>query len=340
MPRLPKRVELLEPQGDPDKAVVDYYRRLHGLPPSAMVWVCQHSCAEASIPDCDAMNCEAAMIVDPCDIDVVRRLAEHQDFAAFDGVVVRLRLNFGSDVVAEIQALAAGQQGLPELTCGGLACMASGSLLAFARLCALAAAAWLSSAACTALTDIEAALVWQFSSIAPTLLRQRFRDLRTDSEARGNVITLLARGDFPARALLAWEEPAPYARRKAALPTQPSANAGFGLWTDQGLCMGLTTSDLHALPGDLYGPTSRVVFRVDSEVADKVRKYCGTYASALPDARRDEAMLEVLAWVVREIGLPAVVQPVRRGDESGDCALPARFIRRILWAQPLGAFRK
>lgn len=332
---MPNSVELIEPQGDPDKAVVDCYRRLRGLPPSAMVWVCQHSCAEERIPDCDAMNCEAAMIVDPCDVDVVRGLIERQDFAAFDGVVVCLRLNFGGDVIAEIQALGAGQQGLPELACAEPVCMARGSLLAFARLCALAGTPGLSSSACAALIDIEATLTWQFSSTGPALLRQRFLDLRTDTQARGNVIVLLARSDFPARALLAWEEPARYARKKAALPARPSANAGFGLWTEQGICMGLTTSDLYAVPGDLYGPTSRVVFWVDADVADRVRTQCSAYAASVPNGRRDETMLDLLAWLIGELGLPAVTRPVRRGDEGSDCALPARFIRRVLWAQSL-----
>lgn len=329
------RVELIAPQGDPDKAVVDCYRRLHGLPPGAMVWVCQHSCAEETIPDCTAMNCEAALIVDPCDIEVVRALPERQEFAVFDSVAVGLRLAVDADSMSALQALCITGSGFPMLAQSGPIWSMTGSFLAFARLCAVAASPGLTPSAVTILAEIESTLVWQFSAIGPALLRQRFIDLRKDRAVRGNVVMLLARGDFPARALVAWEEPARYTRKKAVMPSRPQANAGFGLWTDRQLCMGMTSSDLYAVPGDLYGPTSRVVFWVDAEVADSVHALCSACVVSQLKEQRADSMLELLTQIVAVLGLPAVSLPVQRGDERSDCVLPARFILRILWAQPL-----
>src|SRR4029450_8134321 len=45
-------VELLQPIGDPDLLLVSVDRKLRGLPPGEMEWVCQHSCVPEDIPGC------------------------------------------------------------------------------------------------------------------------------------------------------------------------------------------------------------------------------------------------------------------------------------------------
>jgi hypothetical protein len=214
----------------------------------------------------------------------------------------------------------------------------AGSMLAFARLCARRIEPNLSTRAATVLLEIERAVTRTFSTGGPALFDQRFVDLRAHTAERGNTITLLARAGWPGRALVAWEQLLPQRRRVNLVPPAiPQANAGFGLWLDAGgnIRLGRTTGDLVAVPGDLYGPTSRLVFRVDQELADHVRSRCEVLDEAQLAPPLDKSMLEFLLAITRELGLVAPFLPPATGQEESSCVRPAQFIRRLLLAQPL-----
>src|SRR4029079_16337747 len=135
---------------------------------------------------------------------------------------------------------------------------------------------------------------------------------------------------WPGRALVAWEQSRPQRRRGNQVPSAiPQANTGFGLWleTGPGLRLDRTDSDLAAVPGDLYGPTSRLVFRVDQEVADRVRGLCEALDMAQPAPPLDEPMLELLLAITHELKLTAPIPPPATGNEESICIRPARFIR-------------
>jgi hypothetical protein len=213
----------------------------------------------------------------------------------------------------------------------------SGSLLAFARLCACQLHPGLSDQARNLLLEIERVLTWEFSSGGPALFQQRFVDLRSRRDERGNTITFLAYANWPARALVAWAEPpVRQPRRNVAPPIIPQANVGFGLWSESGTGIRLSRmdSDLDAVPGDLYGPTSRLVFRVEQEVADRVRDLCAARAKALPALPLDKPMLELLTAITHELSLSVPVLPPATGKEETACVRPAQFIHRLLLAQP------
>ena len=76
-------VELTQPIGNSDLLLVNADRKLRGLPPGGMEWVCQHSCAPESIPDCQDFNCEGTLIVDRGQLEEVRELVARGDLAAF-----------------------------------------------------------------------------------------------------------------------------------------------------------------------------------------------------------------------------------------------------------------
>src|SRR6185369_2490937 len=82
-------VELTQPTVNLDLLLVDVDRKLRGLPPGEMEWVCQHSCAPESIPGCEDFNCEGTLIVDRGQLEDVRELVARGDLAAFDGVQVQ-----------------------------------------------------------------------------------------------------------------------------------------------------------------------------------------------------------------------------------------------------------
>jgi hypothetical protein len=333
-----RMVELLQPIGNPDRLLVDIDRKLRGLPPGEMEWVCQHSCAPESIPDCQDFNCEGTLIVDRGQLEDVRKLIVRGDLAAFDGVQVQLKLDLPRRVGVELQRFARGGSEMPAIRRHGQAFEAGGSLLAFARLCARRIDPGISARAATVLLEIERVVAGTFSTGGPALFDQRFVDLRARPAERGNTITLLARAGWPGRALVAWEQSLPQRRRVNVVPPAiPQANAGFGLWLDtgQGVRLGHTDSDLFAVPGDLYGPTSRLVFRVDQEVADRVRGHCDALEEAQPAPALDEPMLELLLVITRELGLAAPILPPATGQEESSCTRPAQFIRRLLLAQPL-----
>ena len=74
-----------------------------------MEWVCQHSCAAESIPDCQDFNCEGTLIVDRGQLEDVRELVARGQLAAFDGVQVQLKLDVPGRVGAELQRFAHGR---------------------------------------------------------------------------------------------------------------------------------------------------------------------------------------------------------------------------------------
>ena len=331
-------VELTQPIGNSDMLLVNADRKLRGLPPGEMEWVCQHSCAAESIPDCQDFNCEGTLIVDRGQLEEVRELVTRGDLAAFDGVQIQLKLDVPRGVGAELQRFARGGTEMPAIRRRGREFETAGSLLAFARLCARRIDPDLSDRAAAVLLEVERVVTGTFSTGGPALFNQRFVDLRARLADRGNTITLLARAGWPARALVAWEQSLPQRpRRNVAPPAIPQANAGFGLWleTGQGMRLGRTNSDLATVPGDLYGPTSRLVFRVDQEVADRVRSHCEALETAEPRPPFDEPMLELLLATTHELGLAAPILPPATGREESSCVRPAQFIRRLLLAQPL-----
>lgn len=331
-------VELLQPTGDPDLLLVSVDRKLRGLPPGEMEWVCQHSCPPEDIPGCEDFNCEGTLMVDRGQLEDVRGLVARGELAAFDGVLVQLKLDVPRGVGAELQRFVRGSADMPAIRRQGREFEAAGSLLAFARLCARRLDFGLSDRARGVLLEIERVLTRSFSSGGPALFDQRFVDLRAIRAERGNTISFLARADWPGRALVAWEEPLPRRPRgNVAPPVIPQPNAGFGLWveTGQGIRLGRTNSDLAAVPGDLYGPTSRLVFRVDQELADRVRGLCEARATEQPAPPLDEPMLELLEAITRELALSVPILPPASGRDETSCVRPAQFIRRLLLAQPL-----
>jgi hypothetical protein len=329
-------VELIQPIGDADFEIVNVGRKLRGLPPSEMEWVCQHSCAAETIPDCQDWNCEGTLIVNRWDLEELRTLVAQGELTAFDTVHVELRLDLPRGVGLELQRFVHRAAELPALKRQGQQFGASGSLLAFARLCAGWLDPKLSEGARQTLLEIERVLTRQFSSAGPALFQQRFVDQRARLAERGNTILFLARAQWPARALIGWEEPPRQSRRNVVPPLIPEANVGFGLWLQNGAGMRLGRTDrgLDALPGDLYGPTLRLVVRVDQEVADRVRGLCEARADAAPEPPLDKPMLELLEAVTNELGLVVPILPPAAGAEETICVRPAQFIRRLLLAQP------
>src|SRR4029078_3398232 len=101
-----RMVELLQPVDNSDLLLVNADRKLRGLPPGGMEWVCQHSCAAESIPDCQDFNCEGTLLVDRRQLEGGRELGARGDLAAFDGVQVQLKLNVPRGVGAELQRFA------------------------------------------------------------------------------------------------------------------------------------------------------------------------------------------------------------------------------------------
>jgi len=331
-------VELTQPTGNPDLLLVDVDRKLRGLPPGEMEWVCQHSCAPESIPGCEDFNCEGTLIVDRGQLEDVRELVARGDLAAFDGVQVQLKLDLPRRVGAELHRFAGGGAEMPAIIRRGEAFQATGSLLTFARLCARRIDPGLSDRAATVLLEIERVVIGTFSTGGPALFNQRFADLRAQPGERGNTITLLARAGWPEHALIAWEEPRPRRPRANVTPSAtPQANIGFGLWLESGhgIRLGRTTSGLVALPGDLYGPTSRLVFRVDQDLADRVRGQCEALEAAQPTPPFEEPMLGLLLAITHELGLAAPTLPPATGQAGTSCIRPAQFIRHLLLAQPL-----
>jgi hypothetical protein len=330
-------VEIMQPTGNLDLLLVNADRKLRGLPPGGMEWVCQHSCAAESIPDCQDFNCEGTLIVDRGQLEGVRELVARGDLAAFDGVQVQLKLDVPRRVGVELQRFARGGTEMPAIRRHGQAFEIAGSMLAFARLCARRIDLGFSPRAATVLLEIERAITCAFSTGGPALFDQRFVDLRARMAERGNTITFLARAGWPGRALVAWEQPSTQRRRGNLMPAIPQANAGFGLWLGAGgnIRLGHTNSDLIAVPGDLYGPTSRLVFRVDQELADRVRSCCEVLQEAQLAPALDESMLDILLAITRELGLAAPILPPSTGQEENSCIRPAQFIRRLLLAQPL-----
>ena len=139
-------------------------------------------------------------------------------------------------------------------------------------------------------------------------------------------------------ALQMWEEPQPQRRRaNITPPAVPQANTGFGLWLDSGhgTRLGRVKSGLAALPGDLYGPTSRLVFRVDQTLADHVRSHCEALEATQPAPPFEEPMLELLLTITHTLGLSAPILPPAPGSEENFFVRPAQFIRRLLLTQPL-----
>src|SRR5437773_995443 len=129
-------VELLQPTGNPDLLLVNANRKLRGLPPGGMEWVCQHSCAAESIPDCQDFNCEGTLIVDRGQLEEVRELVAGGDLATFDDVQVQLKLNVPRRVGAELRRFARDGTAMPTVRSRRREFEATGSVLAFARLCA------------------------------------------------------------------------------------------------------------------------------------------------------------------------------------------------------------
>src|SRR6476646_3923631 len=123
-------VELTQPIGHSDLLLVNADRRLRGLPPGGMEWVCQHSCAAESIPDCQDLNCEGTLIVDRGQLEDVRELVARGDLAAFDRVQVQLKLNVPRRVGVELQRCARGDIAMPAIQSRGHAFESTGSLLA------------------------------------------------------------------------------------------------------------------------------------------------------------------------------------------------------------------
>ncbi|MBI1889436.1 MAG: hypothetical protein HYS18_02190 [Burkholderiales bacterium] len=331
-----KNVELLEPRGDCEQFIIDVDCRRRGLPPCEREWVCQHSCAPETIPDCQDMNCEGTTVVNSACIAAVCDQAARGDFASFDATQVRLRFNVDASVVAELEKAASDADLLPGVEKEGATFVATGSLLAFARYCALRINQDLSESARAVLMETEHILASQFYRAGAALFQQRHVDLRTDRASRGNVILFLGSGVWPVRALVGWEVPERYSRRYPA-PANPAPNRGFGLRLEgKAFCLGPIDSGLHEVPGDLYGPQTHLEFRVDQAVADRVIALCNEYATAVPENELADTALGFMRAVVHELGLPIPVMPPAHGDEEGVCVRPAQFIRRLLLAQHLG----
>ena len=123
-------VELTRPIGNSDLLLVNADRTLRGLPPGGMEWVCQHSCAAESIPDCQDFNCEGTLIVDRGQLEEVRELVTRGDLAAFDGVQIQLKLDVPRGVGAELQRFVRGSSAMPTLRRRGREFETVGSMLA------------------------------------------------------------------------------------------------------------------------------------------------------------------------------------------------------------------
>jgi pilus assembly protein Flp/PilA len=172
-------VKLTQPVGQPDLEIINVTRKLRGLPPGQMEWVCQHSCAAETIPDCQDVNCEGTLIVGQGDVEDLRGLVARGELAVFEGVPVQVQLDLPRGVGAALQRFVQGSAELPVIRRQTRGFTASGSLLAFARLCARRLNPRLSAGASNVLREIEQVLTWEFSCGGPALFQQRFVDLRT-----------------------------------------------------------------------------------------------------------------------------------------------------------------
>lgn len=294
--------ELLQPQGDAEQVLIDAVRTERGLPRGEKIAVCQHSCAAADIPGCTAFNCEAAWICDPDDVEAVRDAVACGKIGSFAAVPVRIATSYHPALAERAQA--AGLQ----LTVQAPMMTVAGNLLQMAR---LTLGGDLPADAMAQLQEMEQLLVQQFGSGGACLVQERHRDLRHFPELRGNLIALYGRNAWPAHAAVAWERPSP-----RGLPLLPAVNQGYGLEIQpgRGYVLGPLRHGLQQRPGDLYGPTVRLQFRVDDAVADVVRTLFPTTAE--PVDQPDANFLGRLRHVAEVLQLPQPAPACMEGLRS------------------------
>lgn len=288
------QTELLQPQGDAEQVLINAVRAERGLPRGEKIAVCQHSCAAADIPGCTAFNCEAAWICDPDDVEAVRNAVAIGQTTAFAAVPVQIATAYHS-ALAE-RALATGLQVTVQAPMMTLA----GNLLQVTR---LTLESELPAEALAHLQEVEQLLVQQFCSGGACLVQERHCDLRHFPELRGSLVALYGRNAWPAHAVAAWERPAP------RLPLLPTVNQGYGLEMQpgRGYVLGPLRYGLQQRPGDLYGPTVRLQFRVDDAVADAVRTLFPTTTE--PVDQPDATFLGRLRQVAEVLQLPQPAAP-------------------------------
>jgi hypothetical protein len=166
------KITLLEPIGDPDFALIQIHRQLNGLEPAQMVWVCQHSCPQETIPGCQELNCEAATIVDPVDVAVAQGWAERGEFDIFDRLAVTLKLGEVPAMhVSALNQFCATRNKGPQIHFQNEVPEIRGSLLAFAKMCARRVELGLSEDVKKNILEIERVLTWQFYHLGPILFR-------------------------------------------------------------------------------------------------------------------------------------------------------------------------
>lgn len=328
-------VKVLKPTC-PDLEIANLYCKSKGLAPSEGEWVCQHSCAPETIPNCTDWNCEGTIITNRGDLSAVCHLVEKGELQLFDEMPVEISLDLaddGSENFATLNALMQ-KQGI-SLKKEKKLFLAAGSLLAFAKLTAQRIRPDVAADVRAILKKIESSVSWQFHPVGPALFHQRFADLRKNKNERGNILFFLAYDAQPL--LIGWEAPRP---KKWKLKKKQLEIAlekfGFGLLTDSegGVKLAFTERGLQLVPGDYYGPYLRLLFWVDQSVIDEVILLCqASEKTPLADSP-DVSMALLLQKITEKIGVPS--PPLLLPDAKKEILFPQSraFLLHLLLLQP------
>jgi hypothetical protein len=328
---MPEPSLVLRDTGQDDLAIANAARRRRGEPESALRWTCQHSCAEASIPDCRDPNCEAALVLDEADARRIRAAAEQGDLAPFGAATLTCRISAPPPLVDTLLAAS------PEITRGASSAPAAGavdlrgSLLAFARCCARIAADADAAPDLKALgVELAEKLRAAYWNGARALLDQRFVDRRTQRTREAPLIAFAARGDGPGLAYVA------FGVDKGGSTT--GYDVAYGLvsapkqpWRFAQLSPGASRE-----PGELYGPSCRLVVHVDPALQVEARAIAERFAKDTAPGDPSWRCLHCFTAIAQALGLDLPASPASPATENELPTLrPARFVRALMNRIPL-----
>lgn len=325
----PPGVRVVLEGADSDLGIVDRERLRLGLPPGQMRWVCQHSCPEATIPDCTDMNCEAALVEGDSDVEALRGFARRGELALFGATPLAFLVEAPSGAAKAAARWIAESGSRTRLApARGDARHArgwswTGSLLDFAReMPRMAREPVLAEFAARAAERLRQ----QYNIAAPLLLDQRV--VTVGARPSVGVIALEARGDPPPIARVAWGEPQDgVVQWRRALVLDPRRG---------GAVLHLTKSWTHLELGEYLGPRVRVEAWVDEATWKRSLELRAPWKQRREVVAAGEACLGFFVSVAERLGLPRIDPP--GADPSApydDFRRLAFFVRGLVEALPL-----
>ena len=308
----------LELPGHGDISVVNAWRSGRGLEPVRLRWQCQHSCAEADIPNCQDPDCDASEMLGDAERAAIFGMVEAFDLGGY-AVDVEAR------VIASSGALDRMRIGVPDVREIAGVCRAS----------LLSLALWSSG---PPESDVDAeqlrelmgdTLRESFWYSARALMDQRFVSL-AGAEASGDFLVFVARRSFPASAYVAF----------GSGPDTSSFNRAFGLRPSRPgrpVLFDEHRAGATGLPGELYGPRRRLVVRLEPALAERLLAASASWTEERPGTQgAGDRCASYFTWVAQELGLGTPVIPPHEGEP---CAAPSAFLAALLATLPNPAWR-